>query len=650
MSDSAPDPSWAPGYETSELLRQGRRAHIVRATRTTSGTDVVLKVLTAEAGRTELDWLRTLSGVFGVTPLLDAGTTTAGDMFVVLPYYRDGSFADMLSRVGPAPLQEAATVARSISVALGAIHAQGLTHNDVSPGNVLRAGRTPVLTSFGSVHPVGRPLPPPAASTEIFLHSPPEALRGEPRTPASDVYQLASTVWTMLVGHAPFSATDGSPFNPQAYVERVFNEPPPPVSRQDISRKLRGVLNRALSKHPEERYETTAVFSTAFEQARTSRPATTVSRATGASTPLPGAQVPLSGHPSSLHPHSGPQTPLSGPQAPLSGPQTPPTASKHPYLLPHTQQDDSWLPAEPRETSAPPTALESDPHPSSESPDRFHPPERELPSPEERRKHGATPENSPNSTADIAMARLRGEKISPLVAWSRLEGWTGDAEDSYLPVDESPQDGDTEPEWDILDQDRQQPRWREHLHIAVTVCGILLVTVAASAFAATRPPEPMTVAAETEKEDETGEEAATAEEEAPEAEAPSPPPEVSAPTEVGLEDSFSSVTLTWTDNSGGTTSYFVLGERQGHEPLTMARTGPGTVTAQVSTENELAEYCFTVIAVDGAAAPAEEVCTTRASDLAQLEEPEEEDEEEEDEDKEEDDADPSPTPSPDADD
>src|SRR5699024_9705773 len=140
MSDSAPDPSWAPGYETSELLRQGRRAHIVRATRTTSGTDVALKVLTAEAGRTELDWLRTLSGVFGVALILDAGTTTAGVTFVVRPYCRDGSFADMLSRVGPTPLQEAASVARSISVALGSTHAQGLTPTDVSTGNVPRAG------------------------------------------------------------------------------------------------------------------------------------------------------------------------------------------------------------------------------------------------------------------------------------------------------------------------------------------------------------------------------------------------------------------------------------------------------------------------------------------------------------------------------
>lgn len=231
-----------------------------------------------------------------------------------------------------------------------------------------------------------------------------------------------------------------------------------------------------------------------------------------------------------------------------------------------------------------------------------------------------------------------------------MEGWTGDA---YTRIPDSSKD--ERPSslenaiWDDLDH---EPRWRKQLNIAVAAAGVMVFGVGIGVVTALQPNQatPM-LAANEDPEQEAGDAEAEDKAEDESSEAPSPPPEVSPPTEVGLEDGFSSVTLTWTDNSGGTTSYFVLGERQGHEPLTMARTGPGTVTAQVSTEHEMAEYCFTVIAVDGAAAPAEEVCTTRASDLAQLEEPEEEDEEEEDEEEEdEDDADPSPTPSPDADD
>ncbi|NKZ01638.1 protein kinase domain-containing protein, partial [Nocardiopsis alborubida] len=312
--------AWAPGYGNPALLRQGRRARIVRATRSTSGADVVLKVLPEHLGRAELNQLRDLSGVPGVVPLLDAGTTAEGDLFVVLPFYADGSFGDMLARRGPAPVQEAAAVSRSVAAALESMHGRGLLHGDVCPGNILRAGRTPVLTGFGSVHRSGEALPPPDPATESFLHSAPEALRGEPRTPASDVYQLASTVWTMLMGHTPFSSTDGTPFDPRGYAERVLTQEPKPVPRSDISRKLRGVLTRALAKLPEERFATPAAFASAFEQARVSRSATAPG-ATGGQEPLSGAQAPM----------SGPRTPLSGPQAPMTGFQTPAADAQAPH-------------------------------------------------------------------------------------------------------------------------------------------------------------------------------------------------------------------------------------------------------------------------------------------------------------------------------
>ncbi len=679
MSDSAPGPSWAPGYDTSDVLKQGRRAVIVRATRATSGADVVLKVLAADAGRNELDRLRTLGGVSGVVPLLDAGTTTAGDMFVVLPHYPDGSFADMLSRVGPAPIQEAAAVARSISVALGAMHARGLTHNDVTPGNVLRAGRTPVLTGFGFVMPVGQAFAPPEASEEVFLHSSPEALRGEARTPASDVYQLASTIWTMLTGQAPFSSTDGGPFDPHAYANRVLGEAPRPIGRQDVSRKLRGVLTRALAKRPEERYANAAEFSAAFEQARTSRPATTMSGSNtpitggnasfgpGTGTSATGGNAPFSGpNPAfggpeapSFGEHRGPAEPAhqERPEEPASGPQRPFQAPEHPATPPSPVEEPptgSWFPPDPPASEERNLRSETPARLQTSTSLRF--PNRPLPTPEERERHGAVPEReSPNTTAEIAMARLRGEEISPRVAWARLEGWTGGAEDSRLPVDEVVEEKreGSDPVWDAPDPTSgRQPRWREHLHIAVTVCGILLVTSVASAFAATSSSGPVVAAAEEDEETETAEGAEGEEAEAPAVTAePSPLPSVDPPTDVALDDTLSGVTLTWTDHTGGTGSYFVLGGQQGHDLMTLARTGPGAVTAQVNTENTVAEYCFVVVAVEGGSAPADEVCTSRAAERAEAERRAEEEaaaeaEEEEAEEEEEEDAQPSDAPSP----
>ncbi|ADH70804.1 serine/threonine protein kinase [Nocardiopsis dassonvillei] len=716
--------AWAPGYGNPALLRQGRRARIVRATRSTSGADVVLKVLPEHLGRAELNQLRELSGVPGVVPLLDAGTTAEGDLFVVLPFYADGSFGDMLARRGPAPVQEAAAVSRSVAAALGSMHGRGLLHGDVCPGNILRAGRTPVLTGFGSVHRSGEALPPPDPATESFLHAAPEALRGEPRTPASDVYQLASTVWTMLVGYTPFSSTDGTPFDPRGYAERVLTQDPKPVPRADISRKLRGVLTRALAKLPEERFATPAAFASAFEQARTSRAATTLG-ATGGQEPLSGAQAPMSGpqvpmsgaqtpmedfqppttdtrtpHTGPQHPTAPPQVPVSGPQAPMSGPQTPMSGPQIPMSgaqtpmedfqppttdtrTPHTgpqlppppyaagPQQDAYTPWTGPRTPPPappgpqtPPGTDTPPSPAlpssgpqnppatawfrpsgpqtSHAPAAPHvPPHAPPPFPGEAARHPATGPQQPRpqpsrelrprptglegsrlpavdagGTAEIMMAKLRGEEISALRAWSRLEGWTGTAESSALPVDESTRTEDDTPSWGpVPETEQHQPRWRRHLHIAVTVCGILVVTSVSGVFAALESPAPVVAAAEQEAEPEPA-----ADEEAAEPVVdPSAPPEVSAPTGVVLADSLNAVELSWTDNSGGTASFFVLGGPFGHEAATLARTGPGVVTAQVATGYTGMEYCFTVIAVDGSASAAEEVCTTRAADRAEAE-------------------------------
>lgn len=712
------DAAWAPGYESPALLRQGRRARIIRATRSTSGADVILKVLPPHLGRAELDQLRELSGVSGVVPLLDAGTTADGDLFVVLPFYPDGSFGELLARKGPAPVPESAAIARSVAAALGAMHGRGLVHNDVCPGNILRAGRTPVLTGFGSVHRSGEALPPPDPTSESFLHSAPEALRGEPRTPASDVYQLASTVWTMLVGHTPFAATDGSPFDPRAYAERVMTQEPRPVPRSDISRKLRGVLTRALSKLPEERFPTAAAFASAFEQARTSKPATSLSGSTGGQTSLSGAQAPMSGPQVPMtgseaapptpqapdtytRPPSGPQVPPppyaraehyqdapappTGPQAPPSvpsGPQVPPGTDPHSSPHPGQQAPSAWFPSSGPQAShapaAPVTPTDGPPAPSTgpqSPPSRPLPSDQQVPSAPAQPRALRPPRPSPHTesqepagrptglegsrlpatdaggTAEIMMAKLRGEEISPLRAWSRLEGWTGTAESSFLPVDEGTGPDEDEPFDPAPPSAPGQARWRRHLHIAVTVCGILLLTGVSSVFAATGSQTPVPAAAEEQAEPETvtGEAPEEEEEETGPVVEPSAPPAVSAPSGVLLTDNLGAVELVWTDNSGGTASFFVLGGPSGHTPLTVARTGPGVVSAQIVTGDTIREYCFTVIAVDGSAAPSEEVCTARAAARAEAErQAEEEAAEEEEEDEEE--PDPSPEPSAAADD
>ncbi|MFV2198788.1 serine/threonine protein kinase [Nocardiopsis sp. LOL_012] len=647
---------WAPGYESLTVLREGPRARIVRGRRTTSGADVVLKVLPRSAGQAELDRLRELSDSPGIVPLLDAGTTADGDFFVALPFYTDGSFADMLARRGPAPLQESAAIARSTAAALGAVHARGLVHDALSPGNVLRAGRTPVLTGFGSVCPIGAAAPPPGPESDGFWHAPPEALRGEARGPASDVYRLASTLWTLLMGRSPFAPEDGSAPHPRDHARRVLTEEAPPATRGDVSRALRGVLARALAKAPEERYDSAAAFAAAFERARAPQAAP----GTGPQTPRPGtgpqrpphtdpASAPSGGH----HPYAGPQASPATPYTVSTGAPPYPTGGQGavpapPYAIPEPPSapppPGTPPPVPPPGTHPatgpqnPPSGPQAPPVPASRLDNAGHLSGEPVPSEDRAPLEG---ELDPNSTADLMMAKLRGEKIPPRIAWSRVEGWSGTAESSRLPYDGPAPDGEEYPSFDMPAP--RQARWRGHLHIAAAVAGILVVTATAAGFAAVDGPAPV-LAAPGEDGQEAGAVSGGPSEEAEASGEPSAAPSdpasgggsgepvdvvdpavpvpVGAPTGILLTDDLDTVRLTWSDNSGGTASFFVVGGRLGHDPATLARIGAGVTSAQVATPNTVAEYCFTVVAVDGAAGPSEEVCTTRAADREAEEEAE----------------------------
>ncbi|MBE3000926.1 serine/threonine protein kinase [Nocardiopsis sp. HNM0947] len=593
-------------------MHRSDATQIFAAVRETSGIDAAVKVIAKpERARREISTLRTLADAPGVVPLMDAGRTTMGHEFLVLPLYPDGSLGQVLGRNGPSSLRQTVAVGRSVGAALANLHSKGLLHNAVAPENIL-AGSTSLLTGFSAVIRAGDDGVP-VRSTESFLHAPPEAFRGERLVPSSDVYRLASTLWTMLMGRTPFSRENGAPLDNAAYMERVASMDAPRVDHQDVSRVLSRILTRAMAKAPEDRYQNAGEFAHALERARTG------------TTGTGGSPVSLSTRPS----------------------EAPPSPVVPPAPVPEQQVEQGPGPVSRREQRE----RFPEPESSEKTPAREAPPEPRPDHAPATVRHNETvgwSDARPNTTTDDGPELRADDAVEASVAtssststigpvpaqWKALEGWSGDS-GTRLPGG-GPGQADArqdDPVWNDLDE---EPRWRKHLNIAVAASGVLLFTGAVGIVMAAQPDIDGSALASVAEP--TEEEAADQENtEDPVPVEPSPPPAIDEPTEVVLDDNGNSVTLNWSDNSGGTASYFVLGGQQDHDPSTLARTGPGAVTTQVNTEVPNSEYCFTVIAVDGTAAPADEVCTTRAADRAEAErqaeeEAEEEREEEEDED------------------
>jgi serine/threonine protein kinase len=256
-----------PGYTDLTLIAQGTSAMVFRATQTTIGRPVAIKLIAADAAPVPVDAARELATTVAlssqphIVSIIDTGMTADGRPFIVMEYCEGGSYAGILRQNGPLPIDDVVEVGIKIGEALHAAHQAGIVHRDVKPSNVLRSRFGPALTDFGIARApdeLGGTL-----TREMMTphHASPEALLHQAQSGLSDVYSLASTMWTLLVGHPPF-VDPGRPLpDMYAFRDRVLHESLPPIDRDDVPDWLVGELTRAMAKLPAQRHGSALDFA-----------------------------------------------------------------------------------------------------------------------------------------------------------------------------------------------------------------------------------------------------------------------------------------------------------------------------------------------------------------------------------------------------
>jgi serine/threonine protein kinase len=261
-----------PGYDNPQLIAHGASALVFRATQSRLGRPVAIKVITADTGSAPVNAARELATTVAlssqphIVSIIDTGITPDDHPYIVMEYCEGGSYAQILRENGPLPVAEVLEVGTKIGEALHAAHEAGIVHRDVKPSNILRSRFGPALTDFGIAR-----APDELGSTltrEMMTphHASPEALLHQAQSGLSDVYSLASTLWTLLTGNPPFVDPDRPAVDLYELRDRVLNDPVPPMPRHDVPVWLVSELGRAMGKLPTQRHPSAVAFAEALRR------------------------------------------------------------------------------------------------------------------------------------------------------------------------------------------------------------------------------------------------------------------------------------------------------------------------------------------------------------------------------------------------
>jgi eukaryotic-like serine/threonine-protein kinase len=198
-----------------------------------------------------------------IVKVLDVGSD-----YLVMELLRGADLAWIVARDGALPVALAVSLALQLCDALGAVHAAGIVHRDLKPENIfLSAGQVGApfakLLDFG----ISRPREASALTETGTLVGTPHYMAPEqiddPAAvgPQTDMHALGAVLYFALTGQPPFEAATLT-----RLLIRIATDPAPcpQQSRSDVPDVLAQIVQRALAKRPEDRFQDVAAMRAAL--------------------------------------------------------------------------------------------------------------------------------------------------------------------------------------------------------------------------------------------------------------------------------------------------------------------------------------------------------------------------------------------------
>jgi serine/threonine protein kinase len=256
-----------PGFSEIAEIGSGDLATVYRAREAATDRYVALKLLNVrdrspralESFDREANTLGPISSHPNIVTLFGSFRAADGRPVLVLELCR-AAVADRLVDGQGLPVCDVVSIGIKIAGALDTAHRVGILHRDVKPQNMLVTEfGEPALSDFGVALL--------KSSTQVTaglfdfttLHAAPELLEGGETSAATDVYELASSLYQLVAGRSAFRANHGE--SPAAVILRILRDPVEPLAGAHVPEDLSALLLRAMAKERGQRPATAAEFA-----------------------------------------------------------------------------------------------------------------------------------------------------------------------------------------------------------------------------------------------------------------------------------------------------------------------------------------------------------------------------------------------------
>ena len=261
------------GYEVSGVVGAGGMGVVLKAVDKSLDRTVAIKVMAphlASSGAARKRFAREAKAAAAVLhPNVIAIHSVSNDEslpYLVMPYMRGTSLQKRLDREGPLSLLEILRIGSQIAAGLAAAHAQGLVHRDIKPANILLEDGVErvTITDFGLARAVDDAT---ITHSGVIAGTPqymsPEQARGETVEQRSDLFSLGSVLYALCTGRAPFRAE-----STYGVLRRIIDEEPISIRElnPDIPEWLCRIIDRLMSKQPDNRFESAQVVAGLLEE------------------------------------------------------------------------------------------------------------------------------------------------------------------------------------------------------------------------------------------------------------------------------------------------------------------------------------------------------------------------------------------------